>query len=317
LHVYKSAATATIKIDSSNSNTNLQFAEAGTVQWHFYHKQSTGDFVIRDAVNSLDIISILDNNYRIVLGEGAEADTSMKYDGSGADYYIANQDSSDDFIIGKGSVVATTEYLTFLNDSFEIVVGDASESDVGFRFDGNAQDYFIGIDDDGPDLLKIGLGALADDDQVVTLSSAAFELVEPLLIQPDDTDETTEFLKIAGETDSNMTVLAGRYIGLYREGTLFFSIGYSDTSDFAYAIVSDYNNGNDKAGPTIGVGRNSSTGNEGGAAGTLNLTDADGTTYFLWVDANGDLRIHTSAPTGDAGSPTVSDTAGTIVGTQS
>jgi len=60
------------------------------------------------------------------------------------------------------------------------------------------------------------------------------------------------------------------------------------------------------------VGRNTS-GN--GAAGVVSLVGKGGTAYFLWVDATGDLRIHTAAPTEDGS--TVSDTAGSIVGTQS
>uniref|UniRef100_A0A6M3J892 Putative structural protein n=1 Tax=viral metagenome TaxID=1070528 RepID=A0A6M3J892_9ZZZZ len=65
-------------------------------------------------------------------------------------------------------------------------------------------------------------------------------------------------------------------------------------------------------GPRIGVGRNSS-GN--GAAGTVSFTDKAGNVFYLWVDATGDLRIHSAAPTEDG--TTVSDTAGTVVGAQS
>ena len=52
-----------------------------------------------------------------------------------------------------------------------------------------------------------------------------------------------------------------------------------------------------------------------GAAGTIQLYNQSGTAYYLWVDATGTLRLHTAAPTEDGS--TVSDTAGTIVGTQS
>lgn len=65
-------------------------------------------------------------------------------------------------------------------------------------------------------------------------------------------------------------------------------------------------------GPSVEVGRNSSG---SGAAGSLMLTQRGGTAYYLWVDATGDLRIHTAPPTEN--NTTVSDTAGTVVGTQS
>jgi hypothetical protein len=69
---------------------------------------------------------------------------------------------------------------------------------------------------------------------------------------------------------------------------------------------------NTAAGRGISIGRNS----DGAfpAAGYLALQAAGGTSYYLWVDATGDLRIHTTPPSQDDG---VSDTAGTVVGTQS
>lgn len=73
--------------------------------------------------------------------------------------------------------------------------------------------------------------------------------------------------------------------------------------------------GNNTAGPSLGIGRNTNGGAEGPAAGALQLTQANGTNRFYWVDANGQLRVHTSAPTGSSGSPTISDTAGTALGT--
>jgi len=73
--------------------------------------------------------------------------------------------------------------------------------------------------------------------------------------------------------------------------------------------------GNNTAGPSLYVARNSSTGAVGPAAGTVRLEGA-ATNGYLWIDASSNLRIHTAAPTGSSGSPTVSDTAGTVVGTQ-
>jgi hypothetical protein len=70
------------------------------------------------------------------------------------------------------------------------------------------------------------------------------------------------------------------------------------------------------AGPRMEVGRSSNAGAEGPVAGTMNFTKKDDTNGFVWVDASGNLRINSSAPTGSSGSPTVSDTAGTVIGTQ-
>lgn len=80
--------------------------------------------------------------------------------------------------------------------------------------------------------------------------------------------------------------------------------------------VNGRNLGNNVAGPTVLISRNTNAGAEGGAAGTIQQAQGDGTVRFLWPDATGDLRIHTAAPTGSSGAPTVSDTAGTVVGDQ-
>lgn len=75
--------------------------------------------------------------------------------------------------------------------------------------------------------------------------------------------------------------------------------------------------GNNVAGPQMRILRNTNAGTEGPTAGTLRYLIADNTlTYSLWVDVTGDYRIHTAAPTGSTGSPTVSDTAGVVVGDQ-
>lgn len=73
--------------------------------------------------------------------------------------------------------------------------------------------------------------------------------------------------------------------------------------------------GNNVGGPRLYVARNSNAGTEGPAAGSIRMEGASGEGY-VWRDASGNIRIHTAAPTGSSGSPTVSDTAGTVVGTQ-
>ena len=79
------------------------------------------------------------------------------------------------------------------------------------------------------------------------------------------------------------------------------------------------NFGNDIAGSTVEIFRNTSAGVEGPAAGSLRLLQAAGGSGVLWMDntaAPGLLRVNTAAPTGSSGAPTTSDTAGTVVGTQ-
>lgn len=63
-------------------------------------------------------------------------------------------------------------------------------------------------------------------------------------------------------------------------------------------------------GAYVYAGRNLS-GN--GAAATLRLEDKNGTPYYLWIDATGVVRVGTSPPTENG---SVSDTSGTVIGTQ-
>lgn len=66
-----------------------------------------------------------------------------------------------------------------------------------------------------------------------------------------------------------------------------------------------------KWGGNLILGRNTSG---SAAAGYIEFIDKGGTSRYVWVDNAGKLRIHTSAPVEDGG--TTSDTAGTVVGTQ-
>jgi len=100
----------------------------------------------------------------------------------------------------------------------------------------------------------------------------------------------------------------------YVNATLAADINVTDAGTAIRLINRDL--GNNVAGPVIETGRNTNAGAEGGSAGTVLLRQGDNTSRYLWHDASSNLRTHTAQPTGSSGSPTVSDTAGTVVGTQ-
>jgi hypothetical protein len=123
----------------------------------------------RMAFNSADL--------NVVMGDATAADVLMVFDGNAQDFHIGMDDSSDKMVVGLGSAAGTTERLTFNSADLSILVGDATGADVGFIFDGNAQDFHIGIDDTADDLV-IGSGSVygttpaisIDENQVVTIS---------------------------------------------------------------------------------------------------------------------------------------------------
>jgi len=92
----------------------------------------------------------------LTIGDAGAEDTKIVFDGNAKDFYIALDDSADKMVIGEGSTVGTNSILTITDDS--VTIGDAAAVDTKLVFDGNAQDFYVGLDDSADDLL-IGVGA--------------------------------------------------------------------------------------------------------------------------------------------------------------
>ena len=92
----------------------------------------------------------------LTIGDGGEEDTAVIFDGNAKDFYVGLDDSADKLVIGEGSTVGTNSILTLTDDT--VTIGDGATVDTMLVFDGNAQDYRIGIDD-GTDFLEIGHGS--------------------------------------------------------------------------------------------------------------------------------------------------------------
>ena len=114
----------------------------------------------------------------VTIGDGAEADTKIVYDGNAKDFYVGLDDSADKFVIGVGSTVGTNSILTMDDDS--VTLGDGAEVDSKLVFDGNAQDFYIALDDSADDLV-FGQGSTVgsniafsiDENQLTNFSHAA------------------------------------------------------------------------------------------------------------------------------------------------
>lgn len=114
----------------------------------------------------------------VTIGDGAEVDTKIVYDGNAKDFYVGLDDSADKFVIGVGSAVGTNSILTMDDDS--VTLGDGAEVDSKLVFDGNAQDFYIGLDDSADDLV-FGQGSTVgsniafsiDENQLTNFSHAA------------------------------------------------------------------------------------------------------------------------------------------------
>lgn len=130
-----------------------------------YITKFTGDMTI-NAKGVTDVSSITDDlvisgtTPVLTIGDAGAEDSALVYDGAAQDFHLGLDDSSDKLVIGLGSVLGTTERLTFNSADLNIIVGDATAADVGFIFDGAAQDYNISMDDSTDDLV-IGLDSAA------------------------------------------------------------------------------------------------------------------------------------------------------------
>ncbi len=116
----------------------------------------------------------------LTIGDAGAEDTKIVFDGNAKDFYIGLDDSADKLVIGEGSTVGTNSILTITDDS--VTIGDAAAVDSKLVFDGNAQDFYVALDDSADDLL-IGVGSTVgttpaihiDENQVVKFDAGIQE----------------------------------------------------------------------------------------------------------------------------------------------
>ena len=96
--------------------------------------------------------------------------------GSGANVTIGNSKVSVIYTDGAGGSAAVVDALTDLvvTDSLQVAgptltVGDAAAEDTKLLFDGNAKDFYIGLDD-GTDTLVVGEGSTVGTNPILTLT---------------------------------------------------------------------------------------------------------------------------------------------------
>ena len=105
---------------------------------------------------------------KLTIGNATAEDATILYDGNAKDFYISLDDSADKLVIGEGSTVGTNSILTITDDS--VTIGDAAAVDTKLVFDGNAQDFYVGLDDSADDLV-IGLGSTVGTTPAISINS--------------------------------------------------------------------------------------------------------------------------------------------------
>ena len=155
--------------DAGAEDTTLLF-DGNAKDFYVALDDSADKLVIGEGstVGTNSILTITDDT--VTLGDGAAVDTAIVFDGNAKDFHIALDDSADKLVIGEGSTVGTNEILTITDDT--VTIGDGAAVDTYLNFDGNAQDYRIGIDD-GTDKLEIGAGVAHGTTAAIAIDSAA------------------------------------------------------------------------------------------------------------------------------------------------
>jgi hypothetical protein len=140
---------------------------------------------------------------KLTIGNATAEDATILYDGNAKDFYISLDDSADKLVIGEGSTVGTNSILTITDDS--VTVGDAAAVDTKIVFDGNAQDYHIGLDDSA-DTLVLGLGSTLGTTPAMTVNSSQVVTFAQNPVFPDGGVAVAD-LDIDGATDVGAAIV--------------------------------------------------------------------------------------------------------------
>ena len=149
------------------------------------------------AIKTYGDITMTGTTPTLTIGDAGAEDAALVFDGNAKDFYVALDDSADKLVIGEGSTVGTNSILTITDDS--VTIGDAAAVDTKIVFDGNAQDYHIGLDDSA-DTLVLGLGSTLGTTPAMTVNSSQVVTFAQNPVFPDGGVAVAD-LDIDGATD--------------------------------------------------------------------------------------------------------------------
>ena len=187
-------------IISQGSGANVTIA-AGKTAVVMLDGAGSGAAVV-DALTDLQVTDTLSvNGTTLTIGDATAEDTKLVFDGNAQDFYIGLDDSADDLVIGLGSTVGTTpaieidenqdikfaqsigvgqaassttgdivaQTMALKGTTPTLTIGDAGAEDTKIVFDGNAKDFYVGLDDSA-DKLLIGEGSTVGTNSILTIT---------------------------------------------------------------------------------------------------------------------------------------------------
>lgn len=240
-----------------------------------------------------------------ILGDATAADILMIWDGNAQDFHVGIDDSADKLVIGLGSVAGTTERMTFNSADLNILLGDATAADMALIFDGNAQDFSVGMDDSA-DKLTIALGSVLGTTNRMAFNSADLNIVLGDATAADMAlifDGNAQNFSVGMDDSADkLTISLGDVLGTtnrmaFNSGDLNIVLGDATAADVGFiydGIAQDYNISLDDSTDDLVIG----------------LGSTAGTTDAMRIDENQDVTIvqdllPLSTITGDGGAALV------------
>ena len=149
--------TSEIKVDTISEQTS---ANGVTID----------GLTIKDG-NIIGDVALAGTTPTFTIGDGGAEDAALIFDGNAVDFVVGLDDSADEFRIGVGSglgsdrvfeinssgVSTFQKAVQFAGSTPTVTVGDGGAEDAKILFDGNEQNFHIGLDD-STNKLTIGLG---------------------------------------------------------------------------------------------------------------------------------------------------------------
>ena len=232
----ESGSIVTVVYDGTNFQMTSQLAtEGGGVTLSGSTANTVTTVTGADAI--VGEAKLLFDPPNLTIGNATAEDVAIVYDGNAKDFYIGLDDSEDELVVGVGSTVGTNNILTLTDDS--VTVGDGAAVDPKIVFDGNAQDYYIGIDDTDDDF-KIGLGSAVGTTAHIVIDEAG-AVTKPL--QP-------AFLAYSSAV-SNVTGAGGAYTPGNFANEVFANNAAFNTTNFTFTAPVT---GRYQANVVIGIG---------------------------------------------------------------
>ena len=135
-----------------------------------------GASTLTGAVTAGAGITVTGTTPTVTIGDAGAEDTKLVFDGNAQDFYMGLDDSADDLVIGLGSTVGTTPAVTIDEDqavvfpAATVTIGEGTAEDTKLVYDGNAVDFYMGLDDSA-DKLVIGVGSTVGTNSILTLDN--------------------------------------------------------------------------------------------------------------------------------------------------